>query len=62
LHTLEVAERVAKQSLEEDLKLIDLLEGRDEIPYGATPLTVKAVALELLDREWTYPESLRLRP
>jgi hypothetical protein len=46
---------VQNQSLEEDLKTIDTLYGRDNLRYGASPAEVKEEALRQLQREFTMP-------
>jgi hypothetical protein len=45
-------ERVQAQSLEDDLKTIDGLFGRDNLEYGASPEDVKAEALRQLEIEF----------
>lgn len=45
-------EKVQNQSLEDDLRLIDDLFGRDKLRYGATPEEVKAEALRQLEIEF----------
>jgi len=48
----EAREAVRKQSLEEDLALIDSLFGRDGLRYGDGPEEVKAEALRQVEREF----------
>jgi len=48
----EAREQVRRQSMEEDLSLLDALWGRDQLRYGATPQEVKEEALRQLEREW----------
>lgn len=45
-------ERVQNQTLEEDLRTIDSLYGRERLQYGATPEEVKAEALRQLEIEF----------
>jgi hypothetical protein len=45
----EARARVQAQSLEDDLKTIDGLFGRDNLRYGASPEDVKAEALRQLE-------------
>lgn len=49
-------QKVLEQSLEDDLRLIDDLFGRDNLRYGATPDEVKQEALRQHEREWTDHE------
>lgn len=48
----EAIEKVKQQSLEEDLRLLDDLFGRDNLRYGDTPETVKQEALRQVEIEW----------
>lgn len=48
----EAREQVRKQSLEDDLRLIDNLYGRDNLRYGDGPEEVKAEALRQVEREY----------
>lgn len=48
----EARQKVMAQSLEDDLKIIDDLFGRNELHYGATPQDVKNEALRQLEIEW----------
>ena len=45
----EARERVRRQTLEEDLRLISALYGPDKLRYGATPEEVKSEALRQLE-------------
>lgn len=49
---LEAIERVKKQTLEQDLKVLDDLYGRDNLRYGMTPEEVKEEALRQLELEF----------
>ena len=55
----EARKKIANQSLEEDLDLIDNLFGREMLHYGATPEQVKAEALRQLEIEWRIPKAER---
>ena len=55
----EARKRIANQTLEEDLDLIDNLFGRGTLCYGATPEQVKAEALRQLEIEWRMPNKRR---
>ena len=46
-------ETIRKQSLQEDLRTLDSLFGRDNLRYGATPEEVKEEALRQLQKEFT---------
>ena len=44
--------KVEAQSIDDDLRLIDALYGRDNLHYGDGPREVKAEALRQLEIEW----------
>ena len=50
---LEAREKVQKQSLADDLKLLDDLYSRNKLNYGDGPEAVKIEALRQLEIEWT---------
>jgi hypothetical protein len=47
-------QKVESQSMDEDLRLIDDLYGRDNLKFGDTPADVKREALAQLERDFTY--------
>lgn len=49
-------EKVRRQSVEEDIELIDLLFGRGNLSYGDSDDDVKREALRQLEIEWRIPE------
>lgn len=51
----EARENVRKQSLQEDLRTLDSLYGRENLRYGATPEDVKEEAMRQLQKEFTKP-------
>jgi hypothetical protein len=53
--------RMEHASLQEDLRAIDLLFGRQMLPYGSTPAQVKAFALEQLELQQMF-DSIVLLP
>lgn len=48
----EAREKVRRQTLEEDLELLDSLFGRSNLQYGATPEAVKEETFRQLEVEW----------
>ena len=57
----EARQKVMGQTFQEDLELLDLLFGRDNLRYGATPKEVKREALRQLEIEWRQPCSYQNR-
>ncbi len=54
----EARSRVERQSMLDDVALIDDLFGRGNLAYGATPGDVKAEALRQLEIEWRSERNL----
>lgn len=53
----EAIRNVMMQTREEDLGLIDILYGRDNLRCGATGQEVKAEALRQLEIDWREPKA-----